>query len=236
MESPFVKEDSGKNARSQLSSPYLIKKALMNQHKGRCADCYRRTVPVRLVRVWRKRESPKGEPYILLCDDCIVKRRKKEKEKRKKQKKRLWRRKTSKGKISKGGFFNRIRKEILERDNFRCLWCGDKEHLGLGSLIPISRGGKLTFNNYVTTCQHCRPSKGNKLPLEFIAEPIFIEEYLNEQLDEGLRLKSDPGKNTSIRFGLLAEISEFLHKLTNNNSIPGKLRTKSERLNIKLLH
>ncbi|MQY59513.1 MAG: hypothetical protein GH144_07905 [Clostridia bacterium] len=229
---PLVKEDRKKGSESQGLSPYLIKKALVDKDK-RCAGCYKMYGPMRLSRVRQKKGPLPEDGYCLLCHNCILKRQ----EKRKQEKKRLWRRKAARRKLTRGGFWNRTRSKILERDNYTCLWCGtkEKEKLGLGSLIPLSRGGKLEFDNYVTTCQHCRPSKGNKLPLEFIAEPIFIDEYLHEELDERLRLKSDPGKNTSIRFGLLAEISEFLDKLTNNNSIPSKLRTKSERLNIKLL-
>ncbi|MBA7496770.1 hypothetical protein ES702_07379 [subsurface metagenome] len=229
--SPSITKGKKKGSESQALSPYLIKKALLDKKGRRCAHCYKKTVPVRLARIRQRKGRLTEDGYCLLCHDCILARQ----EKRKEQKKRLWTRKKASRKISTAGFWNRIRKKVLERDGHRCVWCDTGKKLGLGSLIPLSRGGKLEFNNYVTTCQHCRPSKGNRLPLNFISESIFINEYLNEQLDEGLRLKSDPGKNTSIRFGLLAEISEFLHKLTNNKSIPGKLRTKSERLNIKLL-
>ena len=228
---PFTKQDTRKKANSQVLDYHTIKKALLDKHKGRCAHCYRRTVPVRLVRDWRKKESLTGQPYILLCHDCIIKRQ----EKRKQEKKRLWHRKLNKRKLTKGSFLNKIRPEILQRDNYKCVWCGSKELVGLGSLIPESRGGKRCIENYVACCQKCRPSKGNKLPLEFIAESIFLDEYLNEELDEHLRVKSDPGKNTSIQFALLAEISEFLHKLTNSKAIPGKVCTRAERLNIKLL-
>jgi len=217
-----------------MSSSYrqCIKKVLLDKAGNRCAHCYRKTVAVRLARVRKKGGQLRESDYILLCHDCIIKRQ----EERKEEKKRLWRRKASKRKLTKGGFFNKIRKEILERDDFRCLWCGGKEHLGLVSLIPISRGGKLEFNNYVTSCQKCRPSKGNKLPLEFIAESIFIDEYLHEELDEHLRVKSDPGKHVQIRFYLVSEISEFLHQLTNNDKIPSSTRSRAELLNIKLLN
>ena len=230
---PFIKEDNRKRAKSQLLTRYLIKKALLNRAGSRCANCYRKTVPVRLSRIHKKRKQPKESDFILLCHDCIIKRQ----ERRKQEKKRLWRRKASKRKITKGGFWNSIRKKVLERDNYSCLWCGtkEKEKVGLGSLIPLSRGGKLRFDNFVTTCSHCRPSKGNMLPLEYLWKDIDLDEYLHEELDEHLRVKSDPGKNTSVRFALLAEISEFLHKLTNSKAIPGKVRTKAERLNIKLV-
>jgi len=231
MESPFTDQDNRREGTSQLLTPYIIKKALLDKAGRRCAHCYRKTVPVRLVRDWRKKESLTGQPYILLCHDCIIKRQ----ERRKKEKKRLWRRKPGKHKISKAGFFNRIRKKVFERDDHKCLWCDSKKNLGVGPLIPLSRGGKLVFGNYVTTCQHCRPSKGNKLPLEFIAEAIFVDEYLHEEFDERLRVLSDPGKNITMRFFLFAEISHFLHKVTNDKSVPSSTRSRAELLNIKLL-
>ena len=227
----FTKKDTRKKASSQVLDYHSIKKALLNKVDKRCAHCYRKTVPVRLARVRQKKGFLGIEGYILLCHDCIIKRQ----EKRKEQEKRLWRRKSGKGKISKAGFFNRIRRKVFERDDHKCLWCGSQKNLGLGPLIPLSRGGKLVFDNYVTTCQHCRPSKGNKLPLEFIAESIFIDEYLHEELDEHLRVRTPAGKYTTIKFYLFCEISEYLNKVTNDPRIPSHTRSRAELLNIKLL-
>jgi len=172
--------------------------------------------------------------YILLCHDCIIERQ----ERRKKEKKRLWDwipTKRKKRKISKTGFLNRIRKKVLERDDYTCVWCYSKKKVGLGSLIPESRGGKRCIENYVACCGHCRPSKGSMLPLEYLWRDIDIDEYLHQELDQALRVK-DPGKNVSIRFFLFAELSQFLHRLTNDNSIPSSTRTRAELLNIKLLN
>ncbi|MBA7658816.1 hypothetical protein ES703_66775 [subsurface metagenome] len=228
---PFTKEDTRKKARSQVLDYHSIKKALLDKHNRRCAHCYRKTVPVRLTRVNKKTDQVKESNYCLLCHHCIIKRQ----EKRKEDKKRLWRKKLSSHKISKAGFFNRIRTKVFERDDHKCLWCDSRKNLGLGPLIPLSRGGKLVFDNYVTTCQHCRPSKGNKLPLEFIAESIFIDEYLHEELDEHLRVRTPAGKYTTIKFYLFCELSEYLNKVTNDPSIPSHTRSRAELLNIKLL-
>ncbi|GAI43532.1 unnamed protein product, partial [marine sediment metagenome] len=220
---PLTKEHRKETEKSQLPTRKAIKKALLQKGGRRCAHCYRKTVPVRLVRVWRKKESLKRDLYILLCHDCIIERQ----EKRKEEKKRFWRRKPSKRKISKTGFYNRIRKKVFERDDHRCLWCESQKNLGLGSLIPESRGGKLTFDNFVTACSHCRPSKGNMLPLDYLWKDIDVDEYLHEQFDHALRVQ-DPGKNITIRFFLFAEISNFLHRLTNNDKIPSRIRSKAE--------
>jgi len=233
MEVTFTKEDSRKEGKSQLPTRKDIRKALLNKAGKRCAHCYRKTVPVRLVRIRQKKGSVGQDGYILLCHDCIIKRQ----EKRKKEKKRLWEwkpTKRAKRKISKTGFFNRIRKKVLERDHYRCVWCNTHKKIGLGSLIPESRGGKRCIENYVACCQKCRPSKGNMLPLEYLWRDIDVDEYLHEQFDHALRVK-DPGKNISIRFFLFSEISSFLHRLTNDNSIPSHTRSRAELLNIKLL-
>jgi len=224
---PFTKEDTQQEEKSQSLQRYYIKKTLLERQKGRCSDC-REKRKLRLSRIHKNSSHLKESDYILICHLCLRKRQE--------EQKRAYRPRSDifSGK-TKGGFWNFIRQKVFERDGHKCVWCNTKEHLGLGSLMPLSRGGRLEFDNYVTCCQKCRPSKGNKLPLEFIFEAIDLDEWLHDNFDHALRVKSDPGKNSSIRFGLLAEISEFLHKLTNNKSIPGKLRTKSERLNIKLL-
>ncbi|MBA7496630.1 hypothetical protein ES702_07239 [subsurface metagenome] len=228
--SPLTKEDSRSKNKSQCLSSYLIKKVLLDKAGRRCAHCYRKTVPVRLARVRPKKGRLTEDGYCLLCHDCILKRQ----EKRKQAKKRLWHRKAASRRISKTGFFNRIRKNVLQRDGYRCLWCGTKEKIGLGSLIPESRGGKLTFDNFIASCQKCRPSKGNKLPLNFLFESITVDEFLHEELDEHLRV-SNPGNNTTVSFYLLAEVSSFLHALTNNKEIPSHTRSRAEQLNIKLV-
>jgi len=235
---PLTKQHRKETGKSQLPTRKAIKKALLEKGGKRCAHCCRKTVAVRLVRAERQKGFLVGDPYILLCHDCIIERQ----EKRKEEKKRLWRRKATNCRvskrapkdISKTGFYNRIRKKIFERDDHRCLWCESKKNLGLGSLIPESRGGKLTFDNFVTACSHCRPSKGNMLPLDYLWKDIDLDEYLHEQFDHALKV-SDPGKNITIRFFLFAEISNFLHRLTNNDKIPSRIRSKAELMNIKLL-
>ncbi|MBA7542118.1 hypothetical protein ES705_34437 [subsurface metagenome] len=229
----LIKQHKTEGYKSQLPTGKDIRKALLDKAGNRCAHCYRKTVPVRLARIRQKKGLLGIEGYILLCHDCIIKRQ----EKRKEDKKRLWEwkpTKHTKRKISKTGFFNRVRKKVLQRDDYRCVWCDMDKKIGLGSLIPESRGGKRCIENYVACCQKCRPSKGNMLPLEYLWKDIDIDEYLHEGLDHALRVK-DPGKNITIRFFLFSEISSFLHRLTNDNSIPSHTRSRAELMNIKLL-
>lgn len=58
------------------------------------------------------------------------------------------------------------RGNIYLRDQNRCQYCGRKfpsSELSLDHVIPISRGGKSTWDNVVCACLPCNVRKGNKL-------------------------------------------------------------------------
>lgn len=230
MESPFTKEDTRQRENRQTQVRYRARKTLLEKHKGRCARCGR-SEGVRLARVRKGIKEAKETDYTLLCHQCILLRVKEAKE----AKARAWKEKQATRQVTRTAFFYRIRKKVFERDGYECVWCGTTENLGLGPLIPESRGGRLEINNYVCTCQHCRPAKGDKLPLEFLVEPIMIDEYLKGELDHSLRVLDDPGKYVKIRFFLFSEISEFLHGLTVRKDLDDPTRSRAEQLNVKLL-
>ncbi|HOJ59329.1 MAG TPA: HNH endonuclease [bacterium] len=74
------------------------------------------------------------------------------------------------------------RKNIMLRDAYSCQYCGEQlpsDELTLDHVIPLSRGGKDTWNNVVTACKRCNHKKGNN----------FIEEI-------GMTLVSPPRKPT----------------------------------------
>lgn len=57
------------------------------------------------------------------------------------------------------------RKNIYRRDNNTCQYCGKKsrtEDLNIDHVIPISRGGKNTWENVVCSCIRCNMRKGSK--------------------------------------------------------------------------
>jgi len=67
------------------------------------------------------------------------------------------------------------RKNIFERDNFTCQYCGkkppnkkkaikwmEKNQLNLDHITPRSLGGKTTWENIVTSCYGCNSKKGSK--------------------------------------------------------------------------
>jgi hypothetical protein len=67
-------------------------------------------------------------------------------------------------------FKNRVpytKKNVMTRDNFRCMYCGSKsKKLTIDHVIPVSRGGKTNFENCVAACRECNRYKDNKKPSE----------------------------------------------------------------------
>jgi len=70
--------------------------------------------------------------------------------------------KEERGKMNDG-----LRYNILRRDGFRCRLCGrtaqDGVKLEVDHIIPISRGGKTTYDNLQTLCKECNRGKGAKM-------------------------------------------------------------------------
>tara|TARA_R100000027_G_scaffold22267_2_gene16137 strand:- start:1469 stop:2134 length:666 start_codon:yes stop_codon:yes gene_type:complete len=59
------------------------------------------------------------------------------------------------------------RKNIFERDDYRCQYCGDifsEAKLNLDHVIPRDRGGRTSWENLVTSCIECNSRKANRLP------------------------------------------------------------------------
>lgn len=60
--------------------------------------------------------------------------------------------------VTKGNIYN--------RDNFTCQYCGEKltyRQLTVDHVIPVSRGGKNTWENLVACCQPCNRYKDDRL-------------------------------------------------------------------------
>jgi 5-methylcytosine-specific restriction endonuclease McrA len=58
------------------------------------------------------------------------------------------------------------KKNIFIRDGYTCVYCDSKDGLTIDHIIPVSRGGKSTFENCVAACRTCNHKKGNKTPSE----------------------------------------------------------------------
>ncbi|KAK3446376.1 uncharacterized protein LOC104442799 isoform X1 [Eucalyptus grandis] len=57
---------------------------------------------------------------------------------------------------------NLSRKNILYRDSYICQYCSCGENLTIDHVLPISRGGKWTWENLVAACAKCNSKKGQK--------------------------------------------------------------------------
>ena len=69
--------------------------------------------------------------------------------------------------IGRGIRFSRI--HILQRDGFRCQYCGRKlpiSRLNFDHVIPRARGGSTNWENIVTACYPCNQRKGDRTPVE----------------------------------------------------------------------
>ena len=61
------------------------------------------------------------------------------------------------------------KKNIYLRDNYTCLYCGDKcvgADLTWDHVLPRSRGGKNTWDNLVACCKPCNQTKDDMTPEE----------------------------------------------------------------------
>ena len=58
------------------------------------------------------------------------------------------------------------KRNVMIRDGFVCKYCGSNSDLTIDHVIPVSRGGKTTFENCVTACKPCNMKKTNKMPTE----------------------------------------------------------------------
>ncbi len=59
------------------------------------------------------------------------------------------------------------RRNILYRDNYRCLYCNcTSDELTIDHIIPRSRGGGDSWENVATACVRCNIKKGNRTPRE----------------------------------------------------------------------
>ena len=56
------------------------------------------------------------------------------------------------------------RYNVFLRDRFRCQYCGSPHELTFDHVVPVSQGGKSTWQNILTACAPCNLRKGGKTP------------------------------------------------------------------------
>ena len=63
--------------------------------------------------------------------------------------------------VERGKVSSKMRFEIFERDGYCCKKCGSRDNLEIDHIIPISKGGKSTYDNLQTLCHNCNYNKGS---------------------------------------------------------------------------
>jgi 5-methylcytosine-specific restriction endonuclease McrA len=58
------------------------------------------------------------------------------------------------------------KKNVMVRDRYLCTYCKSNKELTIDHVIPVSRGGKTSFENCTTACKPCNNKKGNRTPRE----------------------------------------------------------------------
>ena len=65
------------------------------------------------------------------------------------------------------------RNRIFERDDFRCMYCGEQfpaDELTVDHVQPRVRGGDRSEGNLVTACKACNTLKGHRRLSEFLRD------------------------------------------------------------------
>lgn len=90
-----------------------------------------------------------------------------------------------KSKVSKAcEFAPKVRKEIMRRDQSKCVYCHSKNSLTIAhAFVPRSKGGLGIKENGVVLCMQCHHKLDNGLNKE--SEPIekYVQEYMRRLYD-----------------------------------------------------
>ncbi|MFB9149549.1 HNH endonuclease [Roseovarius ramblicola] len=62
-----------------------------------------------------------------------------------------------------------VRAWVMERDNWRCHYCGTDQNLTIDHKVPRSQGGTNDRENLITACKTCNCAKGTKSYDDFLA-------------------------------------------------------------------
>jgi len=89
------------------------------------------------------------------------------------------------------------KKYVKIRDSKTCMYCGAKEKkMTIDHVVPISKGGKNTWENCVCCCHKCNNKKGNKLlqetdtRLKKLPHAPTVREFLKLKMDlSGIKIE-----------------------------------------------
>ena len=58
---------------------------------------------------------------------------------------------------------SKIRWDVFEKDNYQCVFCGNKKELEVDHIIPIAKGGRHIMTNFQTLCRKCNEKKSDEI-------------------------------------------------------------------------
>lgn len=98
-----------------------------------------------------------------------------------------------------------IRQRIYRRDNFCCVYCGQKVYTdipqghsrraNIDHFVPLYLGGKDDLSNYVTACFGCNRKKWKNLPTQFMKLTDCKRFHQNDEADSRVEEKIMPSIN-----------------------------------------
>jgi len=70
--------------------------------------------------------------------------------------------------VSRRKRFTLAEMKVLDRDGYKCHYCGETECLTIDHVVPRSKGGTNEQSNLLTACHGCNASKGAKSYSEYM--------------------------------------------------------------------
>ena len=115
-----------------------------------------------------------------------------------------------------------LRLKILERDNFKCVFCGidsDSTHLQIDHIKPIRDGGENKESNLRVLCQDCNTGRNKDVDYEKTNEIVYDRlSHLNLNLNSNLNPNLNPNlkvKGSSFKKPSLEEIKSYCDSRKN---------------------
>ena len=85
------------------------------------------------------------------------------------------------------------RREIKEKWEHKCAYCGSTENLTIDHIVPQSKGGIDFTKNVVCACHNCNQSKGHEhWKLWYVQQDFYTEDRFDKILEW---MKPDPPIN-----------------------------------------
>lgn len=107
-------------------------------------------------------------------------------------------------------------KSLFRRDDYICLYCGASFHqseLTRDHIIPLSRGGRDTWENVVTACCRCNNHKGSQL-LEECGKKLIAVPYVPNKAEylflQNRKIITDQQEFLVARFGKNSQLRPLL--------------------------